>query len=451
MTGTRRLPRVLITFTVVVIAETDSRAQHEGHGTGGQGAGDGAEVEGAGTEPTPHERPGPLGIPLARHGSGTGWLPDDSPMSGLHRMARGWRLMLHGNLFAGYDGQASDAGDQKFISVNWLMGMASHDIAGGELTLRSMLSLEPLTVGDEGYPLLAQTGETFEGEPLVDRQHPHDLFMELAAMYTRELGRGVGFQIYGGPAGEPALGPVAFPHRPSAMPDPMAPITHHWLDSSHITYGVATAGVLTRFAKVEGSWFNGREPDEDRYDLDLRGFDSYSARLSVNPHPMWTGQLSYGFLDSPESLEPDVSVRRTTASIGHAHPLPRNGSWDTTLAWGRNDPDDGPADDGGLLETAVDLGSWGTTFARAEVVRKRGHDFGMEGGMEDAALPVGAVALGHVHPIFALGDLEGRLGARAAVTFVDEALATRYGTDTPVGGMVFVQVVPKKMQHGGHE
>jgi hypothetical protein len=438
---------IVLTLTTSAVAftwrEQLSAAQHEGHAGGEAQAG--AEVEGMGGMPMEHERPGPLGIPMSRHGSGTAWLPDASPMSAIHLMARGWRLMLHGNLFAGYDGQASDAGDDKVISVNWLMGMASHELVGGELTLRSMLSLEPLTVGKSGYPLLLQTGETFEGRPLVDRQHPHDLFMEVAASYTREVVGGVGLELYGGPAAEPALGPVAYPHRPSAMADPMAPITHHWLDSTHITYGVATAGVLTRFAKLEGSWFNGREPDENRYDFDLRGFDSWSVRLSVNPHPMWSAQISRGWLESPEQLEPDVSVTRTTASIGHSHPLPGQGSWDTTLAWGRNHPDDGPADDAGLLETAVDLGRWGTTFARGEVVRKRGHDFGLEGAMEEAALPVGAVALGHVHPLVGLGDFEGRLGARAAVNFVDEAIESRYGTDIPFGAMVYLQVIPTTM------
>jgi len=384
---------------------------------------------------------------MARHGSGTGWLPDESPMSGFHLTAHSWHLMLHGNLFAGYDTQASDAGDDKFISINWLMGMASHELGGGELVLRTMLSLELLTVRDEGYPLLLQTGETFEGEPLVDRQHPHDLFMELAAMYTRELGHGIGVQVYGGPAGEPALGPVAFPHRPSAMADPLAPITHHWIDSTHITYGVATAGVLTRFAKLEASWFNGREPDEDRHDFDLRGFDSYSVRLSVNPHPMWTAQVSHGFLESPETLEPGVSVRRTTASIGHSHPMPMNGSWDTTIAWGRNDHDDGPADNGAIVETSLDLRHFGTAFLRGEVVRKRGHEFGMEGAMEDTAFPVAALAVGYTYPVLALADLEGRLGARAAVNFVGDALSNRYGTDTPVGAMLYLQIVPKVTEH----
>jgi hypothetical protein len=431
------MTRLLLALGILFAAGGVARAQHEGHAMGGMPM----DHEMSGGTSMQHQMPGPLGIPMNRHGSGTAWLPDASPMAGYHIMHGGWMLMVHGNLFAGYDWQGSDAGDDKLISTNWIMAMASHDLAGGELTLRSMLSLEPLTVGKKGYPLLLQTGETLDDEPLIDIQHPHDLFMELAAMYTREIAGGVAFEIYGGPAAEPALGPAAFPHRPSAMADPLAPITHHWIDSTHITYGVATLGVLTRYAKIEGSWFNGREPDEDRYDLDLDGFDSWSVRLSVNPHPMWTAQISMGWLDEPEALEPGVSETRTTASIGHSHPLP-NGSWDTTLAWGRNDHDPGPTDDGGLLETSVDLGSWGVTFLRGELVRKRGDDFGLEGGAAETALPVGSLVGGHVHPVLSLAGLEGRIGACGAVNFVGDDLESRYGTRTPVGFMIYLQVLP---------
>jgi len=429
---------VVLSFALpLLLGQRVSSGQHEGHDMGGM-----PMDHDMGGMPMQHDMPGPLGIPMTRHGSGTAWLPDASPMAAFHLMKGGWMLMLHGNLFAGYDWQGSDAGDDKLISTNWLMAMASHDLVGGELTLRSMLSLEPLTVGKKGYPLLLQTGETLDGEPLIDVQHPHDLFMELAGSYTREVAGGVGIEIYGGPAAEPALGPAAFPHRPSAMADPLAPISHHWIDSTHITYGVATAGVVTRYAKLEASWFNGREPDEDRYDLDLDGFDSWSVRLSVNPHPMWTAQVSRGWLDEPEALEPGVSETRTTASIGHSHPLPAQGSWDTTLAWGRNAHDPGTTDDGVLLESAVDLRSWGVTFLRGEVVRKRGDDFGMEGAMADTSLPVGSLVVGHVHPLLAWAGLEGRLGARAALNLVGDALEPRYGTRTPVGFMIYLQVIP---------
>lgn len=118
--------------------------------------------------------------------------------------------------------------------------------------------------------------------------------MELAATYAFEVGRGLGVEVYAGLAGEPALGATAFPHRSSAMPDPLAPLSHHWQDATLISYGVLTVGVFDRWAKLEGSWFNGREPDEDRYDLDLSGFDSSAARLSVNPSPVWSLQASYG-------------------------------------------------------------------------------------------------------------------------------------------------------------
>src|SRR5678815_3212932 len=175
-----------------------------------------------------------------------------------------------------------------------------------------MASLEPLTTGRDGYSLIGQSGESLDGMPLVDRQHPHDLFMEMAARYRHSLAGPLEIEVYGGPAGEPALGPVAFPHRPSAMPSPLAPLGHHWLDSTHISYGVATVGIGTRRVKLEGSWFNGREPDQDRYDLDLRGFDSFSTRLSVMPHPDLSVQASWGWLDSPEALEPDISVQRVT-------------------------------------------------------------------------------------------------------------------------------------------
>lgn len=385
-----------------------------------------------------------LGIPMTRHGSGTAWLPDDSPMRALHARAGAWELMLHGNVFVGYDVQGSDAGADEVVSQNWLMGMASRPLAGGVVEARAMLSLEPLTLGDDGYPLLLQTGETVDGEPLVDRQHPHDLFMELAGRYTREVASGAAIEVYGGLAGEPALGPVAFPHRPSAMPDPLAPISHHWLDSTHITFGVVTAGLVTRRAKLEASWFNGREPDEGRYDLDLRGFDSYATRLSVNPGRAWSLQASYGWLESPEALEPDTSVHRVTASAIHTARL-AGGHWSTTAAWGRNIPSDGHAGDAVLVETALERAPFGTTFARAEYVLKSGHDFDLP--MEDLDLPVGAVSLGHVHPVIVAGDVEAALGVRGAIGFVDEDLEARYGTRTPLGVMAFLQVQPAAMAH----
>jgi len=382
--------------------------------------------------------PGPLGIPATRHGSGTAWLPDDSPMRAIHAMAGGWALMFHGNIFVGYDAQGSDVGESEVVSQNWLMAMASRPAGGGTFSVRGMFSLEPLTLGDDGYPLLLQTGEG-----LVDRQHPHDLIMEAATRYERELGGGLAFDVYAAVAGEPALGPVAFPHRPSAMPDPMAPLGHHWEDSTHISFGVLTAGLFTRHVKLEGSWFNGREPDEERFDLDLRRPDSYATRLSVNPSSQWSLQASYAYLASPEPTMPEVSVQRATASATHAMALGERRSLSATIGLGHNDPSEGPVTHAALAEAALDLARLGTTFVRAEYVLKTGHDFELP--MEDATFNVGEVSLGHVHPVARLGDVETALGLRGAVGIVDAQLENRYGTRAPLGMMAFVQLVPAAM------
>src|SRR3954463_8329817 len=161
-------------------------------------------------------QPQPLVLPHAREGSGTSWLPDSSPVYAHHFSAGDWMLMLHYSVFAGYDDQWSDRGSRRFTAVNWVMGMASHPLLGGELTLRSMLSAEPATMGGEkAFPLLLQSGETYGGLPLHDRQHPHDLFMETAAIWRRPIGTAFGVELYAAASGEPALGPTAFMHRVS--------------------------------------------------------------------------------------------------------------------------------------------------------------------------------------------------------------------------------------------
>ena len=421
-----RILPALSMFAVALLGARPAVAQH---------------VHGEVAEPAHPPSPGILGIPMARHGSGTAWLPDATPVRAVHARAAGWELMLHGNFFAGYDVQATDAGDAELISTNWLMAMAGHALAGGDFEARAMLSLEPLTVGDRGYPLLMQTGETFEGEPIVDRQHPHDLFMEAAAIYRRELGGGVAAEGYAALAGEPALGPVAFPHRFSSMSDPLAPLSHHWQDSTHISYGVLTAGLFTRRLKVEGSWFNGREPDEDRWDLDLRAPDSVSARVSVNPDAHWSAQASFGRLASPEAREPDVGVDRWSASVAYA----AGGSM-TTAAWGRNVPDHGPATDSVLVEGALAIDGLGVGFARAEYVVKTGHDFDL--AMEELELPVANLSAGYVHALPAVGGVEPGLGVRAAVGVVPDDLETRYGTRTPYGAMIYLQLQPASIMHG---
>ncbi len=446
------LMRRLVVSSLLLLFPARALAQHPGHspppdqttpttGDGmeamqhGEDHGDGMHVTGA------------LGLPMSRIGSGTAWLPDDSPMRAFQLRGGGWHVMVHGNIFVGYDYQAGDAGDDQAVSQNWVMAMAHHALGGGHFTSRAMLSLEPLTVGKDGYPLLLQSGEQVDGVALVDRQHPHDLFMELATLYEHDITKHVAFQLYAALAGEPALGPVAFPHRPSAMMDPLAPLGHHWLDSTHISFGVVTAGVFTRKVKLEGSWFNGREPDDKRYDLDLRGLDAASGRLTVNPSAQWSLQASAGYLDSPEELEPDVSLIKTTASATHATKLGSRRYWTSSVAWGRNTPSSGPATDSVFAETVFDLGHLGATFARAEYVRKSGHDLALDPAMEDATFDIGMLSLGHTHPVLREGGLETSLGVRGSAGVIDADLQSRYGTRFPLGVMAYVQIQPQMMGH----
>ncbi|MET0403983.1 MAG: hypothetical protein ABW123_16345, partial [Cystobacter sp.] len=283
-------------------------------------------------------------IPLMRRASGTSWQPDLFPPSMLHAQAAGWGLMFQGLLFGGYDVQGGPRGASAPVGLGWLMLMANRELSSGQLVLSAMLSPDPLTAGaGGGYPLLLQSGETYQGEPLRDRQHPHDLFMELAASYTHYVSDTWGLMLYVAPAGEPALGPVAFPHRASARFDPLAVLGHHWQDSTHISFGVVTAGLVTPLAKLEVSAFNGREPDEFRYDLDLRLPDSLSVRLSANPTSRVSTQLSYGYLPSPEALAPGVPVHRFTASAMYHTPVGAHGFWATTAVFGHNREGSEPA------------------------------------------------------------------------------------------------------------
>jgi len=268
-------------------------------------------------------------------GSGTSWAPASSQLHMYDKLAANWVLMFHFNAIVGVNSQGGPRGLTKFESANWFMPMAFHKLGKGTLQLRGMFSFEPFTFARGGSPLLFQTGETYKGQPLIDKQHPHDLFMELSAQYTLPVGeRGTWFAYFGYP-GEPALGPPAFMHRESASENPSATLAHHLQDSTHISFGVLTTGFTYRWFKLEGSIFNGREPDENRYNFEAHPWNSRSARFSFAPNNNWTMQVSYGFLRKPEAAEPTTDIRRATASIQYNKPINR-GNWATSLIWGRN-------------------------------------------------------------------------------------------------------------------
>ena len=372
--------------------------------------------------------------PMTREASGTSWQPDRAMHRGLHEMKGSWMLMFHGFADLVFDNQGGPRGDKKVFASNMLMGMAQRTLGPGRLGLRTMVSLEPATIGKEGYPLLLQTGETANGRNrLIDRQHPHDLFMELAATYSVSRGSRSAF-LYAGLPGEPALGPPAFMHRFSGMAFPQAPITHHWLDSSHITFGVLTGGVVVGPAKLEASAFRGREPDENRYGIESPKLDSHSFRISLNPTASWALQASYGRLHSPEQLEPDMAVDRTTASAIYASDW-SGGHWETTLAWGHNRSRPGPRLDAVALESAVQLRDKHTLFARAERVEK--NELFPEADPRDGrAFNVGEISAGYRYDFWRSAHAALGIGAEGSVSIVPRTIQDAYGED-PASGMVF--------------
>ena len=394
-------------------------------------------------------------------GSGTTLMPASSPGYMWHWIKDSWLLMAHGDIKVGFNHQGGPRGVNKAESQNWFMLTAERKAGPGQLLLRGMFSAEPWTAPRRGFPELFQTGETFEDHPIIDAQHPHDLFMELAAAYNIPLTEKVTLNFYGGPVGEPALGPVAFMHRTSASENPSAPLGHHWQDSTHITHGVITAGITAGRFRVESSLFRGAEPDENRKDIEMGKLDSWSGRAWFTPTPNWTMQFSYGHLVDPEVATPG-NLNRLTASISHNHSW-RDGNWASTLIWGRNDERHGTSNSY-LLESTANFLDKNYVYTRMELVDKTGlleeNIFGRPGieplplignGGEsgehfEQMFRIGAVTIGGVRDI--LVQPKFRVGIGADVTFyhVPEALKPIYGS-SPTSFHMFVRIRPEKMSH----
>jgi hypothetical protein len=400
--------------------------------------------------------PRPLGIPMTRMGSGTSWLPDASPMWAYHFMLDRWTLMVHGDADLYYDHQGTPRGDDQVGSTNWAMLMAMHPLGRGMLHLHGMMSAEPLTVGGRGYPLLLQTGESYRGAPLHDRQHPHDLFMELSARYEVPVATDLGFSIYAAPVGEPAIGPVAYMHRPSAQNDPFAPLGHHWMDATHITYGVITAGVFTRTVQLEGTLFQGREPDDDRYDFDFGALDSYGGRVTVNPGPHWSVTASYGYLKSPEELRPDENQHRLSASVLYTRHIGQGSDWASALVYGANRHTVLGQSSRGfehslLLESNLELDERNSVFGRAEWVQKSAEELVITGADSEDRFDLSGLVLGYVREVMQYGGLGLGLGVRGSLDFVPKALEATYGTRTPTGIAVYARLRPTILQRAHAE
>jgi hypothetical protein len=375
---------------------------------------------------------------MTREASGTAWQPDAAEHHGLHVMRGGWGIMFHGNGHLVYDNQGGPRGDARWYSDNMLMAMAQRPLGAATLGLRSMLSAEPATIGKYGYPLLLQTGETADGlTPLVDRQHPHDLFMELATSLSVARGDRALF-VYVGLPGEPALGPPAFMHRASAMNIPEAPITHHWLDSTHLMYGVVTGGAVVGRVKLEASTFRGREPDENRWDIESPSrLDSHSFRLSVNPSDSWALQISSGRLKSPEQLEPAVDQDRRTASVLYDGAWAQ-GHWEGMLAWGRTENHAGNTLDAFTAEVSATLNDTHTLFARAEQVQKD-ELFIAPDPRAGQVFEVGELSAGYRYDFLRSEHAASGLGVLGTLVFVPGELQNTYGK-SPASVLVFLHV-----------
>ena len=367
-------------------------------------------------------------------GSGTARLPGaEGGMHGLHLASGDWMVMAHGSVLAAYTDQGGPRGDEKFYTGSMAMLAAERDFGAAKLTLHTMFSLDPVN-GQRGYPNLFASGETAHGQPLVDRQHPHDLFMELTARIDVPLGSGVSGFLYGGPVGEPALGPSAFVHRRSARYLPLSPIGHHWFDSTHVTYGVVTAGVATDGLQLEASAFKGEEPDERRWGIDTPRLDSWSVRATWSPTPNWTAQISHGRLKEPEPLHPGEDERRTTASVHYAR-----GGFSAMAGFSAKDRVPGET-----LTAWIGEANWNVTdrhsvFGRVENVANAELFPDHSDPLHDVKFRIARFEAGYAYRIPLTDNVELALGGSAAAYAKPAALDAAYGR-RPLSYTVFARL-----------
>ncbi len=378
--------------------------------------------------------------------SGTSAEPNSTPMPMLMTMHGPWMLMFHANVFVTDEQQSSPRGGDKFFSTNWFMPMAQRHLGPGQLTVRAMFSLEPATVTDRRYPLLFQQGETAFGVPIADGQHPHDFFMELAALYDWKLGTQTFLSFYFAPVGDPALGPTAYPHRASAAENPVGSLGHHQQDSTHIADDVATVGVTYKIARVEASGFHGREPDEFRWNIDQGEIDSWSTRLTVQPGQNWSAQYSYGRITSPEELFPDENQARTTASVMYNRQF-KAGNLASTILWGRTRsiPDNGK-ENSYLLEATLNFLQRNYVWTRMENAGRSnelliGENPLPPGFTESPLTHVQAYTFGYDRDFNFVPHLASAIGSQFTVYGVGAPLQPIYGSD-PIGVNVFIRLRP---------
>jgi len=373
------------------------------------------------------------------------------PMRMMMLMRSGWNLNFMANAFVNDTQQSGPRGGDKFYSANAFMGSAEHSIGRGAFLFDLMISLEPATITDREYPLLFQTGETAFGKPIEDGQHPHNFVMGAGVHYARPVGDSAIFEAYFAPVGDPALGPVAYPHRTSAAEIPQAPIGHHWEDSSHISYEVATVGLKYKVLRLEASGFHGHEPNENRWNIGAGAMDSWATRLSVFPTANWTAQVSVGRLTHPEALEPG-DVVRTTASVEYSRPF-EGADWSTSFVFGRNhDTATGAGTNALLAESVIPFRRENFFTGRWELVDKD-ELFAAQPAIEQQLLNtagtttfrIGEYTLGYTRYFPAWSPVETGIGANFSTYTLPSAIVPFYGSH-PFGVNLYLhfQLKPSK-------
>jgi hypothetical protein len=381
---------------------------------------------------------------LANISSGTSLNPDSWPMPMIMTHFGSWNTMFMGDAFLVDTQQSGPRGGDKLYSTNLAMATAEHSAGkNGAFQVVLMLSLEPATITDRRYPLLFQTGETAFGQSIVDGQHPHNFIMGLGLHYVRELGGHTRLEFYAAPVGDPALGPVAYPHRASAAELPEAPISHHWQDSTHISDDVVTVGLAYKKVKLEASGFHGAEPGENRWIIQQGAIDSWSSRLWFFPSKNWAAQVSVGRLTHPEALEPGDQVR-STASVEYTQPMP-GGSWATSVIWGRNhETATGRNVNSYLAESVLPIHRKNFLTGRVELVDKD-ELFADQPEIEQnldilygSPFRIGAYTIGYTRDVDLFRHIETGVGANFSAYSLPDSIKPYYG-DRPVGGNVFVR------------
>jgi hypothetical protein len=437
---------LLLTIPALVGAQQTGKKDGDMQGMPGM---DGTQMQGmnmSGTESMTMHPETFLQEILRHSGSGTSAEPNSTPVPMLMTAKGKWTLMFHANVFVLDEQQSSPRGGDKIFSTNWFMGMAQRPLGPGTFTTRAMLSLEPATVTGRQYPLLFQQGETAFGTPIADGQHPHNFFMEIAALYDLKLGKNGLLSFYAAPIGDPAIGPIAYPHRASASEDPLAALGHHQEDSTHIAEDVVTVGVTYRIARIEASGFHGREPNENRWNINQGKIDSWSTRLTIQPGKNWSGQYSYGRIASPEALFPSENQERMTASAMYNRPL-HNGNWASSLIWGRaKSLEDNSIFNSYVFESTARFATRNHVWTRVENAERSNELLLGENPLAPnfKEIPIGRVqgyTIGYDRDFDIVPHFSSALGMQVSVYGVPEGLKVAYGSH-PAGVAVFVRIRP---------